>query len=233
MKITWLGHSAFRIEFGSTIILMDPFLTGNPSFKGTVKAASAGATHILLTHGHDDHIGDSVAIAKATNAQIVANYEICMYLGGQGASNINPGNSGGAVPCGAFETVFTQALHSSGTTVRWQEHLSWQSQWPHHQGCKGERTLYHMGDTDAFGDMAILNELHAPKIGIVPIGDRFTMGAKTAAFAVNRFFNFEDLIPCHYGTFPIIAADADEFVGAMKGSKSKVHVPAPGGSLSL
>ena len=187
MKITWLGHSAFRIEFGSTVILMDPFLTGNPSFKGTVEAASAGATHILLTHGHDDHIGDSVAIAKASNAQIVANYEICLYLASQGASNINPGNSGGAVSCGAFDTVFTQALHSSGTTVDGKSiYLG------NPNGliikAKGERTLYHMGDTDAFGDMAILNELHAPKIGIVPIGDRFTMGAKTAAFAVNRFF---------------------------------------------
>ena len=120
MKLIWLGHAAFRIELAGAVILIDPFLTGNPKFTGDPEAATAGATHILLTHGHDDHIGDAAKIAKTTGAQIISNFEVCMYLNGQGVDNINPGNTGGTIDCGAFKVSLTQALHSSGTTVNGQ-----------------------------------------------------------------------------------------------------------------
>ena len=97
----------------------------------------------------------------------------------------------------------------------------------------GEPTVYHMGDTDIFGDMALINELHQPKVAMVPVGDRFTMGAKTAALAVKRFFTLDAVIPCHYGSFPIIDPNADKFVAEMKGAATKVIVPEKGKAFSV
>ena len=105
MKLTWYGHSAFRVDAGDARILIDPFLTGNPSWQGGWKGPSDGITHLLLTHGHNDHVGDAVEILKATGAMLVANFEICMFLVGQGVSGerINPGNTGGTVDCGGCD----------------------------------------------------------------------------------------------------------------------------------
>jgi L-ascorbate metabolism protein UlaG (beta-lactamase superfamily) len=97
----------------------------------------------------------------------------------------------------------------------------------------GEKTLYHMGDTDIFSDMALINELHEPAIGIVPIGDRFTMGGAVAALACRRFFKFETVVPCHFGTFPIIDQSADKFTAGMEGSGVKVALPKIGETLEI
>ena len=97
----------------------------------------------------------------------------------------------------------------------------------------GEPTLYHMGDTDIFGDMALINELHEPKIGLVPIGDRFTMGGAVAALACRRFFNFETIIPCHYGSFGIIDQGTEKFVAGMERAGGKVVVPEKGRSFEV
>jgi L-ascorbate metabolism protein UlaG (beta-lactamase superfamily) len=232
MNVIWLGHSAFRIETGNAVILIDPFLSGNPKFTGDKEKAIAGATHIAITHGHDDHVGDAAEIAKATGAQVVANFEICMFLNGQGAQKINPGNTGGTIDCGDFRLSFTQALHSSGTIFNNQSvYLG------NPNGLvitpKQGPALYHMGDTDIFSDMALIHEIHAPKIGLVPVGDRFTMSGKTAALAVKRFFAFETVIPCHYGTFDLLSPDPSEFVGAMEGASAQIKVPAMGEALAF
>lgn len=226
MNVIWLGHSAFRIETGAAVILIDPFLSGNPKFTGNKDDAIAGATHVVLTHGHDDHIGDALDIAKA-GAQVVSNYEVCMYLNAQGAQDINPGNTGGTIDCVDFRLSFTQALHSSGTVFNGQSvYLG------NPNGIviapKVGPSLYHMGDTDIFSDMALISEIHAPKIGLVPVGDRFTMSGKTAALAVKRFFEFETVIPCHYGTFNLLSPDPSEFVAAMAGAATKIKVPRIG-----
>jgi L-ascorbate metabolism protein UlaG (beta-lactamase superfamily) len=232
MKLTWLGHSAFRIETGDAIILIDPFLSGNPKFTGDVAKASEGATHIVLSHGHDDHTGDSVEIAKATGAQVVSNFEICMFLNARGIANINPGNTGGTIDCGAFAVSFTQALHSSGTIVDGQYIYLGNPMGIVIKPKEGP-SVYHMGDTDIFSDMALINEFHHPKIGLVPVGDRFTMSGKTAAAAVKRYFNFETVVPCHYGTFDLLSPDPSEFLAGVEGSGIKVVVPQIGEAVTF
>lgn len=235
MQLTWYGHSAFRIETGKATILIDPFLTGNPGWGKGWEDAAEGVTHVLLTHGHNDHVGDSVAILKKTGAMLVANFELCMYLVGQGVSGdtINPGNTGGTVDCGGFTTTFVQALHSSsfnngdGSNTYLGNPLGLVLHFP------DDKTLYHMGDTDIFGDMALINELHEPKVGLVPIGDRFTMGGAVAALACRRFFNFEAVVPCHYGSFGIIDQDTSRFAAGMEGSATRIVVPETGKPLSI
>ena len=235
MKLTWHGHSAFTGEAGGAKILIDPFLSGNPGAKENIDAIADGVTHVLLTHGHNDHVGDALAILKRTDAMLVANFEICMYLVGQGASDkkINPGNTGGTVDCGGFTTTFVQALHSSsfggegGSNTYLGNPLGLVLHFPE------DKTLYHMGDTDIFSDMALITELHEPKIGLVPIGDRFTMGGAVAALACQRFFQFETVVPCHYGSFPIIDQTPDKFVEGMKGTATNVLVPKIGETATL
>ncbi len=234
MKLTWFAHSAFRLDLDGAVVLIDPFLTGNPVFKGDVAAATKGVTHILLTHGHDDHVGDAARLARETGAQVVSNYEICMWLAGQGAENVNPGNTGGTVDCGAFTTSFTQALHSSGTT-KGEASIYLGNPNGLVVTPKNGPTVYHMGDTDIFGDMALVNELYAPKVGLVPIGDRFTMGARSAALACARYFDFDVVMPCHYRTFGLLDQSADRFIAEMKtqGARAKVEAVDFGGSITL
>lgn len=227
MNVTWLGHSAFRIEIGDAVILIDPFLSGNPKFTGSKERAIEGTTHVVLTHGHDDHIGDALEIATTTGAEVVSNYEICMFLHAQGASKINPGNTGGTIDCGAFRVSFTQALHSSGTIFNGQSVYLGSPNGIVVTPQDGP-TLFHMGDTDIFSDMALVAEIYAPRIGLVPVGDRFTMSGATAALAVEKFFEFETVIPCHYGTFDLLSPDPSEFIAAMAGQPAEIKVPKIG-----
>ncbi len=224
MKITWYGHSAFRIDHNDLAILIDPFLSGNPSWDGSWEGPAEGVTHVLLTHGHSDHVGDSVEILKASGAMLVANFEICMYLVGQGASGdkINPGNLGGTVDCGGFTTTFTDAKHSSSFGIDGGQNVYLGNPGGLVLHFPDAPTVYHMGDTDIFGDMALIQELHQPDVAMVPIGDRFTMGGAVAALACQRYFKFKTVFPCHFGTFPIIDQTADAFVSAMEGSSTDV-----------
>jgi L-ascorbate metabolism protein UlaG (beta-lactamase superfamily) len=227
VQITWFGHSCFRIDTAKSSILIDPFLTGNSTFENTgrsVHSVAKGVTHVALTHGHEDHTGDAVAICKETGAPLMAVFELAMHMASLGVE-VDPGNTGGTLYHEDFNLTFVPAWHSSGIF---------------HEGrsiylgacCglviapRGGKTVYHMGDTAIFSDMGLINEIYQPAIGFVPIGDRFTMGAKTAALACKRFFQFETIVPCHYRTFPMLDQTADKFVAEMGGNT--VLVPEVG-----
>jgi len=232
MQITWYGHSAFRLDFAGLAVLIDPFFTGNPAFVSDKAAAIKGVTHIVLTHGHGDHVGDTLDIAKSNGATVTANYDLGMWLMSKGLEKLNPMNTGGTADLGAFTVTLVRADHSSGDIANGM---------PIYLGnpcgviikAKGEPTVYHLGDTDIFSDMALIAEIHQPKIAFVPIGDRFTMSAATAALAVKRFLKVETVVPCHYGSFPIIEPNADKFLGAMKGHATKVVVPEKGKAFAV
>jgi L-ascorbate metabolism protein UlaG (beta-lactamase superfamily) len=227
MQITWYGHSAFRLDFAGTAVLIDPFFSGNPAFVSDPAAAMKGVSHILLTHGHADHVGDALAIAKANGATVTTNYDLCMWLAAKGLEKFNPMNTGGTTDLGAFTVTMVRADHSSGDITDGM---------PIYLGnpcgvivkAKGEPTVYHLGDTDIFSDLALIAEIHGPKVAFVPIGDRFTMSPLTAAIAVKRFLKVETVVPCHYGSFPVIEPNADKFVFEMQGSGTTVVVPDKG-----
>lgn len=225
MQITWFGHAAFRLDFADKVVLIDPFFTGNPAFDGDRAKAIAGATHVLITHGHGDHVGDAVEIAKETGAVVVSNYDLCIWLASKGLEKFDPMNTGGTTDQGGFTVTLVRADHSAGmfdagVTVPLGNPNGVVVKAP------GEPTVYHMGDTDIFGDMALIAEIHQPDVVIAPIGDRFTMGPEVAALAVKRFFpRAKAAIPCHYASFPPLVADAGRFVAALEGSGVQAVVP--------
>jgi L-ascorbate metabolism protein UlaG (beta-lactamase superfamily) len=232
MKLTWYGHSAFRLDLAETSLLIDPFFTGNPVFEGDVASISKGISHIVITHGHGDHIGDSLAIAGATGATVITNFDLCMYLASKGLKKFEPMNTGGTIDLGAFRVSLVRADHSAGL-VEAGVAFPLGSANGAIIAAKGEKTLWHMGDTDIFPGMELIGEIHGVEACICPIGDRFTMGGKTAALAMTRFVKPKVAIPCHYGTFPMIDQNADSFVAGLKGSNVQALVPKKGQAVAL
>jgi len=231
MQLTWFGHSAFRIDLAGAVILIDPFID-NPTFKGDKHAAMKGATHVVLTHGHDDHVGSAVEICKTAGALLVANPEVCTLLESRGVNRTDHINHSGELDFGSFSVSLVPAWHSSSTTI---------DGLPVYLGnpggvvlrAKGERTLLHMGDTCIFDGMGLIGEIYEPRIGIVPIGDRFTMGPKLAALACRKYFKFETVIPCHYGTFGALHGKVEHFEAEMEGSGAAVLVPKRGEAVTV
>jgi L-ascorbate metabolism protein UlaG (beta-lactamase superfamily) len=229
LSIQWLGHSAFKIKTPEVCVLIDPFLTGNPSASCTWQQAAEGATHIVLTHGHADHVGDTVAIAGKHHIPVLGMVELVQALAKQRVKNTEMANVGGSIDIAKGHTVsFVNAHHSTG----------WGEDELGHAGYMGVAAgvvlttpygvIYHAGDTAIFGDMELIDALYEPEIGLIPIGGRFTMDAKAAVLACTEFFQFESIIPMHYGTFPMLAPDAAEFVKLGKNNDLPIDVIKPG-----
>lgn len=226
MKLTYLGHSALLLETSTHRLLMDPFLTGNP--KAAVDAGEIVADFVLLTHGHEDHLGDTVDIAKRTGATVIANWELAHYVKSMGVENIVPMNLGGRFQA-AFGTVkLTPAVHSSSVTGPDGRSLF--------LGNPGgfllhvdDKVIYNVGDSALTYDFKLIGERHRVDLAIVPIGDFFTMGIEDALTAVD-FIQPKQVVPVHYDTFPPIEVDAAEFA---RRSSAPVKVLAPGEALDL
>jgi L-ascorbate metabolism protein UlaG (beta-lactamase superfamily) len=205
VTITYFGHSAFALEAGGARVLIDPFFTGNPlAEKAGIVGSEQRADAIVLTHGHGDHLGDTVPIAKRTGATVFCAWEIHEYLHEQGVTKTEPGNPGGRIEAPWGWVAFTQAFHSSSFNGRYM------GQPMGAVVCMGGRTVYHCGDTGLFSDMKLLGEIYRPDVAMVPIGDRFTMGPALATRAA-ELISAPLVIPVHYKTFGLLRQDAAGF----------------------
>ncbi len=205
VQVRWLGHATFEIVSpGGTRILIDPFITGNPSTPDSLKAlvrygGAARPAAILVTHAHSDHSADAKAIAQASGAPVISAYEYAGSLGLPEAQ-VKGGNVGGTFRIGDVTIHLVPAMHSSepGRPLGFVLEFA------------GGRTLYHTGDTWIFGDMALIQELYHPDIILLGVGGGpFTEDPRTAALAVRRYFKPTTIVPMHYGTFPGLATEAE------------------------
>jgi L-ascorbate metabolism protein UlaG (beta-lactamase superfamily) len=219
MNIRFLGHACFELSEGDTRVLIDPFLTGNP--KAGAEASEMNPTHIFLTHGHQDHYGDIVEIAKRTGAQCVAMVEIAGELEEEGVENVANPNIGGTVEFDGGWVRLTPAWHSSTTpkgTVNTPAGLVVNL---------GGKTVYHLGDTGLFSDLQLVKARDKVDVALVPIGGHFTMDRHDAVTAVD-WVGADVVIPCHYNTFPPIETDDKAFqddVAAKTSSRAVVLDP--------
>jgi L-ascorbate metabolism protein UlaG (beta-lactamase superfamily) len=227
MEIRFLGQACFELSDGDTRVLVDPFLTGNP--KAAAQADDLDPTHIFLTHGHSDHYGDIVDIAKRTGAQVVAIVELAGELAEQGVENVADPNMGGTIEFEGGWVRLTPAWHTSTTpngTVSLPAGLVINL---------AGKTVYHVGDTALFSDMRLPGERDQLDAAILPIGGHYTMDRHDAAVAA-EWIGAPVVIPCHYDTFPPIETDVQAFksdVEKRTGGKAMVEVLEPGGTLTL
>ncbi len=220
MKIIWLGHGGFRFEIEDQVVLVDPWITQNPMLaEDQYAAATQGATHILVTHGHFDHIADAVQVSKDTGAPVSGMVELAQHLHAQGAVEGHAFNMGGTITVGDKVSVsMVPASHSSTTDVNGANaYIGNESGFI----LRGEgHCVYFSGDTGLMADMDWIGDYHKPDIGILSAGGYYTMDMEMVAYAARKYFNFKTLIPCHYRTFPALAQSAEPLIaGVPDGTK--------------
>jgi L-ascorbate metabolism protein UlaG (beta-lactamase superfamily) len=225
MELTWLGHASFRLDAGGKRIYIDPFLNGNPKCPDNEKSPER-VDIIALTHGHGDHVGDTVELAKQHGATVVAPVELAGWLGSQGVENTRDPNKGGTEDVDGIRFTLTNAFHSSsnndgaymgepcGIVVR-----------------ADGKSVYFAGDTCVFGDMQLIGRLYSPDLAVLPIGDHYTMGPREAALAV-ELLGAKRVLPCHWGTFPALTGTPDALAEKV-GSGVTVERIEPGESVTF
>ncbi|PIE11450.1 MAG: metal-dependent hydrolase [Rhodobacterales bacterium] len=216
MKLTWLGHSGFRLETAEAVILIDPWLDGCPTFPTERRAeAIEGATHILLTHAHFDHADEVAAIAKDTGATVVGIFDLTTWLEAAHGLTCVGFNKGGTVALGDAQVTMVNATHSS-TRMEDGKPIDCGDPAGYMIAVDG-KVIYLSGDTDIMADMGWMADLHKPDIGILCAGGHFTMDMARAGYAAKTFFDFKTVIPCHYQTFPLLEQSADALIAALPG----------------
>jgi L-ascorbate metabolism protein UlaG (beta-lactamase superfamily) len=225
IKVTFIGHSCFLVDNGTSKIIIDPFITGNPSAK--ISTEQKKADFILISHGHGDHLGDAIELGKANNATIIANYELCTYCNSHGVKNIHPLHIGGGNKFPFGSVKLTIAHHGStlgdsgyggnpaGFIIRIDN-----------------KVIYHSGDTGLFLDMKLIGELDRIDLALLPIGGNFTMDVSDAIKAV-EFLKPKKAIPMHYNTFDIIKSDPQLFINGIKPFGVEGIMLKPGESYEL
>ena len=224
--LTWLGHATFRLDTASgKRIYIDPFLNGNPKCPESEQNPDR-ADIIALTHGHGDHVGDTVAIAKKTGATVVAPVELAGWLQSkQGLDNVRDPNKGGTEDVDGITFTLTNAFHSSSNDDG--EYMG--------EPCgivvttDDGKKVYFAGDTCVFGDMQLIGRLYSPDIAVLPVGDHYTMGPKEASLAV-ELLGVKRVVPCPWGTFPALTGTPAEL---QVGGDVTVEKIEPGDSVTL
>jgi L-ascorbate metabolism protein UlaG (beta-lactamase superfamily) len=226
--LTWLGHASFRIDSpGGKRIYVDPFLTGNPKTPEGEKEPER-IDIIAITHGHGDHVGDAVELAKKHDPFVLAPVELAHWLGAQGVNQekLQGPNKGGTIDLDGIKISLTDANHSSSTVDGTYAGEPCGLVFLLENGTK----LYFAGDTNVFGDMQLIARLYEPEVAILPIGDHYTMGPKEAALAL-ELLGVKRCVPCHYGTFPALTGTPDKL--RELAPDVELLVPEPGETITV
>ena len=221
IKITWLGHATFALQFESgEVLVLDPWITGNPAYPAGFKLTRVDA--IAISHGHFDHVNDVLPLAQEFEPKIVAIFEVATFFEKKGAKNTIAMNKGGTVDLGFVKLTMAHALHSSAIqdgdeTVYGGEAAGYVLT------LKDGRKIYFAGDTTVFSDMALYADIYKPELAMLPIGDHFTMGPHEAAHAA-RMLKLKQVIPMHYATFPALTGTPAELAAKLEKDGIDVNV---------
>ena len=232
VQLTFLGHSTFTLETpGKKKLLLDPWVEGNPRCPKSNQDIGP-LDMMLISHGHFDHIGDAVAIGRETAAQAVCVFETANWLGGKGIKNTAPMNKGGTMTESGIKITMVHADHSCGITDGDQIIYGGEAA-GYVITLENGYKIYHTGDTAVFGDMALIGQIYAPDLVLLPIGDRFVMSPLEAAHAC-RLLNAKHVIPMHFATFPLLTGTPEAFRAELDNLdlQTQVTVLEPGEALS-